>query len=200
IGREPISQLIGRALAVMSRREAASVEARRRIDIPGDELQPQVARRVPAELRVESRVLRAVLVAQNGIGRLRVEAVGLEPGRRDEVVSRVAAAGKARVELTCREIAVLDTDPPSEIALACMRHDIDDAARVGAVHKALRPSQHLYALDVAGCQQAVETGLDVRSCRIDGLDAVNIENRAIRLLAANPQRRRLAGPSAVADA
>src|SRR5690606_37675204 len=87
-----------------------AVEAHGGIDIARDELHAQRVRRVPAELRVQRRVLGAVPVPKNRIGGLRVEALRFEIGDGDEVVAFVAAAEKARVELARVEAPVLDAE------------------------------------------------------------------------------------------
>src|SRR5690606_36280262 len=205
---EPIGPVVrrqapGRLLrgrgAVVRGRKAAAVEAHTRVDVPGDELHAQVVARVPAELRVQGRVLRAVVVHENRIGRLRIEAVGLEVRDRYEVVAGVPAACDARFELARAEAAVLDAHAAAEVARSGPCQHVDDAARVGAVHEALRTAQHLDALEVPGRQQAVERGRDAIGGRVHRLDAVDVKHRTVGFLAANAQRRRMPASAAVAD-
>jgi hypothetical protein len=178
----------------------AAVVSRRRIDVACDGLQPQLVRHVPAELRMERRVVGAIVVAQRGIGALRIEAVGLEIGHRDVEVAAIVAAGQTAAELPRGKLAALDGEAAPEAVGSPAGDDADDPARVGAVHESLRPAQHLDAFHVGGAEHAFEARRRLRRARIDGLDAVDQQHRPVALFAANPQRGRLAGSAAIADA
>ena len=148
---------------------------------------------------MQRRVVCAVVVAQHGVRGLRVEAVGLELRGRDVEIAAVVAAGEAARELLRAELAGLEPELTAEAVGASSRDDIDDAARVGAVHEPLRAAQDFDAFHVVGREQAVEARPDLRRARIDRLHAVDHQHGPVALFAANSERSRLTRPAAVAD-
>src|SRR6185503_15939551 len=136
---------------------------------------------------------------QHGVGRLRVEAVGRKVIDGNVVVASGVAARHARVHAARTERAALERHPAPDRSFAAARHDVDDAAGVGAIQKALRTAQDLHSLQVVRGEQAVEVGAYLRAARVDGLDPVDEELGPVALLAANAQDRRLAGAAGVRD-
>src|SRR5690606_38550895 len=124
----------------------------------------------------------------------------IEVGDRDEEVRTLVAARRARVEPARAERAGLERYAPARRARAAACQHADDAARVRAVDEALRPAQHLDALDVARDQQRLEGRDGLRAARIDRLDAVDQQHRPVTLFAADAQRGELAGAAAVRHA
>src|SRR5690606_26063144 len=89
-------------------RAEATVVFRERVDVSRDELHTQIARRIQAELGVHRRVLRAVVVGEDGIRGHRVEASGIELRDGNVEVPLLVAGCDAAVELARVERSLLD--------------------------------------------------------------------------------------------
>ena len=203
VGRETVGRLVGALDAVVRRRERdveAAVVLRSRVDVARDELKPELVGRAPAELRVQRRVVGAVVVVQHRVCRLRVEPVGREARAREYVVERVGVAREHPVELAARVRAGLDPDAPAEAAAPGARDHVHDAAGVRAIDEALRAAQDLDALEVGRRDQAVEIRRGLGAARVERFYSVDDQQRAVAVLAADPKRRVLARAARVRDA